>query len=177
MAPVSSEHGNALKALAPLWVALAIFLLPPLGIYLLWKHPALGQSGVWRKAAYAWCAVWCIAQVSNAFTGERKKTGGRTTHSDASSAKTNPEVPRAGQSADYRRGWEETYEIAKQSGESRRRSQSSQFGSPIESQITALRSTLRSLEGVPVELRGESWRESYDVTKGRLDGLTAGLKE
>lgn len=58
------------KPLAPVWVAVAIVLLPPLGIYLLWKHPVLRHRDRWRRAAYAWTAFWCVAQVGNLFRND-----------------------------------------------------------------------------------------------------------
>lgn len=61
------SHGNPFgnAPLAPMWVGVAITFLPPLGIFLLWKHPTLRSRGVWWKAAYAWTALWTIAQVGN----------------------------------------------------------------------------------------------------------------
>lgn len=164
--PKSSQHEPGAKALAPLWVGVAILLLPPLGIYLLWKHPVLGNSPVWRKAAYAWCAVWCIAQVSNAVTGERKTTSSRTTRSKASGAKAtatprNPQGSPEYQEA-YKQGYAEaSYWVESISQEIKRKSPAM----AIDANVQALRSVVDTYASMYREAPVERTRGLYEGAK------------
>jgi len=63
------------EPLAPLWVGIAILLLPPLGIFLLLRHPLLSERAGWKTTAYVWCAFWCMFQIGQAFKTKKSDAG------------------------------------------------------------------------------------------------------
>lgn len=44
--------------LSPLVIGIAVVFLPPLGLYLLWKHPVLGKHKEWWIGAGVWSLLW-----------------------------------------------------------------------------------------------------------------------
>lgn len=181
-APGSSAAATK-EPLSPLWVGVAIALLPPLGIYLLWRHPVLSKSDGWKKVAYAWCGIWLIAQASNAFRDDAKKSvvttvaGGSTPAHPGTTdpPQQSPGPQPSGESAAYMRGWRETYAGGQRWGAERRRAPSEQIDEVIDDQIFTFYSTLEALEDV--KHTGGAAEEAYEAARGRLDGFRAGLDE
>lgn len=111
-----SERGQAIKAKAkedwdeirggnfrgfrfsnsPLVIALAIFLLFPLGLYLLWKHPALGRSRVWWGVGGIW-SLLVLGAVVNGGKDRADEVKSPTGQARRVAAVAVPASPRAAQ--------------------------------------------------------------------------------
>jgi len=64
--PELASQGEGIK---PLYVGLATFFLPPLGLILLWRHPTLSRNKTWWWVGGVWCAFFVLA----AMNGDKDK--------------------------------------------------------------------------------------------------------
>jgi hypothetical protein len=60
-----------------LWVGLAIFIFPPFGLYVLWRHPVLCGNKKWWGGACAW-TVWWFATLGGTPSPEGSGAGNST---------------------------------------------------------------------------------------------------
>jgi hypothetical protein len=68
---MSSHSSKNEEGLEPFLVGLAIFFLPPWGLYLLWRHPVLKHRTKWWWGACGWLLLWLYGGVFD----EGDKTG------------------------------------------------------------------------------------------------------
>jgi hypothetical protein len=169
------------QPLPPLLVGIAIALLPPLGIYLLWNHPVLKTSSAWRKGAYAWGGLWLLFQIGNFFSGPDEKkpnpaNSASTSNAPSSAAKraagggrkndTAPVAPpeRSGQ---YKRAWDMAVGV----GLARKRSIITERGRQIE--IGEIMEDLRKAEEALMHQTDPRQKEFW---AGMVDGHKHVLK-
>lgn len=180
MSALPPENAPETISLAPFWVGAAIFLLPPLGIFLLWRHPVLGRSEGWKKAAYAWGGIWLIAQVSNAFRDDSKtprpESAGTPQSVPASGSSSGVGI--SGRSPDYIRSWEEGHRVG-QHWASQLRSHSGKHPAmiaQIEESIDTVAANYDSMLRMVIS-NGITTGPAFDRCQGHVDGFQAGLHE
>ena len=73
----------AKSPIKPLWVGVALFVLPPLGLYLLWKHPVLSSRRPWWIAGCVWGVIWLTSAFTPSETKEAEDGGGTASTASA----------------------------------------------------------------------------------------------
>lgn len=167
------------EPLAPVWVGVAIALLPPLGIFLLWKHPVLSKSDAWRKSAYAWGALWLVIQATNAFRGDStRKPPAQAAIQPSAPTPSASTTPSPGRSADYTTNWQEGYRVGRHWAAMRQRhaGQHPMMIAQIEDSIEQVADNYDS----PLRMvlsNGITEGPAFDRCQGLVDGFQAGLDE